>query len=95
MPATVVRDRTRPVFPVLVTYGETMDLIEVEQERTLRREEAAAWLRLPADSLSRHNEVEFDREGLKYRHDVADEVTMSVEIEVGDDGNEIEIEINW
>lgn len=72
-----------------------MDLIEVEQERTLRREEAAKWLHALADGLERHNEVEFVREGLKFRADVADEVTMSVEIEIGDDGNEIEIEINW
>ncbi len=44
-----------------------MDLLEVEQERTLRREEAAAWLHALADSLERHNEVEFVREGLRYR----------------------------
>lgn len=72
-----------------------MELIEVETERTLQREEAAAWLRTLADSLSRHNEVDFMRDGLKFRADVADQVTMSVEIEIGADGNEIEIEINW
>ena len=72
-----------------------MELIEIEQERRLRREEAAAWLRSLADNLSRHNEIEFKREGLSYRVDVPDEVTMSVEIEIGDDENEIEIEISW
>jgi len=72
-----------------------MELIEIEQERRLRREEAAAWLRSLADSLSRHNDVEFKREGLTFRVDVPDEVTMSVEIEIGDDENEIEIEISW
>jgi len=71
-----------------------MELIETEQERRLRREEAAAWLRSLADSLSRHNEVEFVREGIRYRVDVPDEVTMSVEVEVGGD-NEIEVEISW
>lgn len=72
-----------------------MELIEIEQERRLRREEAAAWLRSLADSLSRHNEVEFTREGIRYRVDVPDEVTMSVELEVGGDDNEIEVEISW
>lgn len=72
-----------------------MDLIEFEQERTLRREEAAAWLRQLADSLSRHNEVEFVREGLKYRVDVPDQVTMEVEIEIGGDERKIEVEISW
>ncbi len=71
-----------------------MDLIEIEQERRLRREEAATWLRTLADSLARHNEVEFVREGIRYRVEVPDEVTMSVELEVGGD-NEIEIEITW
>lgn len=72
-----------------------MELIEIERERRLGREEAAAWLRSLADSLSRHNQVEFVREGLRYHVDVPDEVTMSVEIEVGGDDNEIEVEISW
>jgi amphi-Trp domain-containing protein len=72
-----------------------MELIEIEHERQLTREQAAAWLRSIADGLSRHNEVAFEREGLTFRVDVPGEVTMSVEIEVGDDGNEIEIEITW
>ena len=71
-----------------------MELIEIERERRLRREEAAAWLRALADGLSRHNEVEFVRDGIRYRVDVPDEVTMNDEIEVGDD-NEIEVEISW
>lgn len=72
-----------------------MDLIEFEQERTLRREEAAAWLRQLADSLSRHNGVEFVREGLRFRVDVPDQVTMEVEIEIGGDERKIEVEISW
>lgn len=72
-----------------------MELLEIERERRVRREEAATWLRQLADSLSRHNEVEFVREGLRYHVEVPDEVTMSVEIEVGGDDNEIEIEISW
>lgn len=72
-----------------------MELLEIERERRLPREEAASWLRQLADSLSRHNEVEFVREGLRYHVDVPDDVTMNVEIEVGGDDNEIEIEISW
>ncbi len=71
-----------------------MELVEIERERRLRREEAAEWLRSLADSLARHNEVEFVNEGIRYRADVPDEVTMSVEIEIGDE-NEIEVEISW
>ena len=72
-----------------------MELLEIERERRLRREDAASWLRRLADSLSRHNEVEFVREGLRYHVEVPDDVTMNVEIEVGGDDNEIEIEITW
>lgn len=72
-----------------------MELLEIENERRLRREEAAAQLRALADSLSRHNEVAFRRDGLDYRVAVPDQVTMSVEIEIGDDSSEIEVEISW
>lgn len=72
-----------------------MDLIEIEEERQLRREEAAAWLRKLADSLSKHNELEFDREGLRYRIDVPDQIEMEVELEIGEDGTSLEIELSW
>lgn len=71
------------------------ELIEVSQESTLRREEAAKLLRGIADSLERHNELEFVRGGIRHRIAVADQVTVEVEIEVGDDGGELEIEITW
>lgn len=71
-----------------------MALMEVSTETTMRREEAAARLRDLADMLERHNQIEFSREGMRYTVDVADEVTVEFELEVGDD-NELEIEIRW
>lgn len=70
------------------------ELIEVESEAVVRREEAAARLRQIADQLSRHNEVAFSRDGLRFSAAVPDEVTLNVEIEIGDH-SEIEIEISW
>ena len=71
-----------------------MDLLEPEQKQKLSREAAAEKLRALADALSRHNSVEFVKNGQRITVDVADEVEMSVEIEVGDD-KELEIEIKW
>ncbi len=71
------------------------ELLEVTEEQTLRREAAAARLRALADQLSRHNEVAFSRDGVRYTVKVPDEVELSVEIELGDDGSEIEIELSW
>jgi amphi-Trp domain-containing protein len=72
-----------------------MELIEHVSEARLRREEAAERLRALADQLARHNEVAFEREGLRYTVDVPDEVTFKLEIEVGGDGAEIEVELSW
>lgn len=69
-------------------------MIEHESEQTMSREAAADKLREIADQLSRHNEIAFDA-GLKTTVKVPDEVTFSLEIEVGEDGSEIEIEISW
>ncbi len=71
-----------------------MDLLELEQKQKLSREAAAEKLRALADALSRHNSVEFVKNGQRITVDVADEVEMSVEIEVGED-KELEIEIKW
>ena len=71
------------------------ELIEIESEVSLRREEAANRLRAIADQLSRQNQVAFEREGLRYTVKVPETVTCSVEIEVTDDGGEIEVEISW
>ncbi|MFA9563965.1 MAG: amphi-Trp domain-containing protein [Acidimicrobiales bacterium] len=72
-----------------------MDLIEIEAKRHLSREEAADWLRNLADSLSRHNDIEFEREGVRYEVAVPDELLMEIELEIGDDGTELEIEFHW
>ena len=71
-----------------------MELIEIEDEHEVTREEAAAWLHRLADSLERHNEVEFVRNGMRMRIEVPSQVTMEVELELGDE-NSLEIELNW
>ena len=70
------------------------ELLEVTEKQTLSREAAAARLRALADQLSRHNQVEFVREGVRYSAKVPNQVELTVEIELGDE-SEIEIEIAW
>jgi amphi-Trp domain-containing protein len=70
-------------------------MIEHETEATLSREDAAARLRELADMLSKQNAVTFDLDGLKTTLKVPGEVSWSIEIEVTDDGGEIEVEISW
>ena len=72
-----------------------MDLIEISEEERLSREEAAARLHALADALARHNEVEFERGGLRFKVHVPDEVNLKLEIEIGDDERELEIELTW
>jgi amphi-Trp domain-containing protein len=72
-----------------------MELIEVKQKERIGREEAAARLRVLADQLSRHNEVAFERDGLRFRAHVPDEVELKLEFEIEDDGTELEIELRW
>ena len=71
-----------------------MELLEIESEEPMSREEAAAVLRRLADSLARHNEVEFVRSGTRFRIDVPDQVTVELEIEIGDESS-LEVEIKW
>ena len=72
-----------------------MNLLEIEQTETLRREEVARRLHALADALARHNEIEFDRGGAHFRLKVPDEVRVKVELEVADDETELEIELSW
>lgn len=72
-----------------------MALLETETEEQLQREVAAERLRQLADALSRHNQVEFTREGLRYTVKVPDQVEYSLEIEITDEGGEIEVELKW
>jgi len=71
------------------------DLLEINESERMRREAVADRLRALADMLARHNEVAFTREGLRYSVRVPDEVEYSFEIEIGEDGSEVEIEIKW
>ena len=45
--------------------------------------------------LARHNEVEFERGGLRFKVHVPDEVDFKLEIEIDDDERELEIELKW
>lgn len=72
-----------------------MKIFEMSEERTLKREEAARVLRELADSLARHNEVEFERNGLRMTVAVADEVKLEIELEIETDERSLEIEITW
>jgi amphi-Trp domain-containing protein len=72
-----------------------MELLEIEQKATLQREEVAARLHAFADALARHNAVEFDRGGVHFNVKVPDEVHVKVELEIEDDGVELEIELSW
>ena len=72
-----------------------MDLFEIDETQHVRREEAAARLHALADALARTNTVEFARAGRRITVRVPDEVDLKVEVELGDDKNELEIELTW
>ncbi len=80
----------------VLRYGRAVsELIEIESQQRLSREEAAAVLRRLADSLSRHNELEFVRDGMRVHVEVPDEVEIEVEIEIGTEESSLEVEISW
>lgn len=72
-----------------------MNILDIETEVVVNREELAQQLRDLADSLARHNEISFKREGIQYRVKVPNDVTVEVELEIGDDGTSLEIEMSW
>jgi amphi-Trp domain-containing protein len=72
-----------------------MDLIEITDKARLSREDAAERLHALATALARNNEVEFERGGLRFKVRVPDVVEFKIEIEVGDDERELEIELTW
>jgi len=45
--------------------------------------------------LARHNEIEFERGGVKFTVNVPDEVQLKVELDVETDERELEIELTW
>ena len=71
------------------------ELIATETEEELSREAAAAKLRAIADQLSKQNQISFSKGGLPLSVKVPATVKLSVEVEITDDGGELEIEITW
>ena len=72
-----------------------MDILEVESKERVGREEVAARLRSLADMLARHNDIEFERGGMRFTVPVPDEVELKIELDVESDGCELEIELTW
>jgi len=72
-----------------------MDIFEVERKEKLGREEVAARLRDLADMLARHNDIEFERGGMRFKVKVPDQVTLKLELDVESDEREFEIELTW
>ena len=72
-----------------------MDIFKVKEKECLGREEVAARLHNLADMLSRHNDIEFQRGGMRFTVHVPDEVELKIELEVESDERELEIELTW
>jgi len=72
-----------------------MDLLEISEERKMGREEAAQLLHKLADSLARHNALDFMQGGVKIHVKVPDSVNVELEVEIESDESSIEIEISW
>jgi len=75
--------------------GDDMDLFEIDDTQRLRREDAAARLHALADAIARNNAVEFERGGARITVRIPDEVDLKIEVELGDDEGELEIELTW
>jgi amphi-Trp domain-containing protein len=87
-------DQTNEAF-IGMTWEVTVDLIELSEKTTLSREAAAARLHEIADALARNNEIDFERGDLTFTVHVPDEVSFKLEVEIGDDERELEIELTW
>ena len=72
-----------------------MDIFEVEQKERLTREEVAGRLHTLADMLARHNDIEFERGGMRFTVNVPDEIEVKIELEIESDKRELEIELTW
>lgn len=70
-------------------------LMEISEERSMSREEAAKLLHQIADSLERHNELEFTRDGKGFHVKVPDQLEVEVELEIESDNSSLEIELSW
>jgi amphi-Trp domain-containing protein len=72
-----------------------MELVELEEKNTMSREEAAARLHAIADELASNNDFVVERERLRFVARIPDQVKLKVELEIEDDGSELEIELTW
>ena len=72
-----------------------MDILNVESNETVSREQAAGRLRAIADSLASSEDRALEWGDKHVRLRVADEVRLEIEIEVGEDETELEIELKW
>ena len=72
-----------------------MELVEISEKQQLSREEAAKRLHALADALAKHNEVEFERGGMRIKVHVPDQVSFKLEVEIEDDEGELEVELGW
>lgn len=71
-----------------------MDIVELQEKTTVARDEAAARLHAIADELAK-GDIVLEREGLKFKAQVPDEVHLKVEFEIEKKGSEFEIELTW
>jgi amphi-Trp domain-containing protein len=81
-----------PVPPENVGH---MELAELKEKTTVGREDAAARLRTIADELASGNDIVMERDNLRFKARVPDEVQLKIEFELEDDGAEFEIELTW
>jgi amphi-Trp domain-containing protein len=51
--------------------------------------------RAGAAILARHNDIEFERGGMRFTVHVPDEVQLKIELEIESDERELEIELTW
>jgi amphi-Trp domain-containing protein len=72
-----------------------MDNFEVERQETITRQEAATRLRRIANILSGEEEAAFERGGMRFEVQLPDELDFKVEIEMGSEEHELEIELKW
>ena len=73
-----------------------MDIFEVEKKETLTRKEIATRLRRLANLLAGEDEeVTFERGGMEFKVSMPEHVHLKVELEIGSEEKELEIELHW
>jgi amphi-Trp domain-containing protein len=72
-----------------------MDIVELQEKTTLSREDAAARLHAIADELANGGDIVLERDELRFKAQVPDEVHFKVEFEIEKKGSEFEIELTW